>query len=76
MRQEVLGHLWEGRVEDALDAIARRREEAKCRVAPKQAVEYIKNRRPYLPNCRLRREAGLWIASNRVEKLNDWAVSQ
>ncbi len=24
----------------------------------------------------MRREAGLWIASNRVEKLNDWAVSQ
>jgi len=24
----------------------------------------------------MRREAGLWIASNRVEKLNDWTVSQ
>jgi hypothetical protein len=74
--QEVLGHLWEGRGEEALAALARRREEMKCRVALRQAVEYIENRRPYLPNYRVRREAGLWIASNRVEKLNDWAVSQ
>ncbi len=74
--QEVLSHLWEGRVEDALAALARRREEVRCRVALKQAIEYIEKRRPYLPNYQLRREAGLWIASNRVEKLNDWAVSQ
>jgi hypothetical protein len=74
--QEVLGHLWEGRVEEALAALARRREEMKSRVALKQAVEYIENRRPYLPNYSARREAGLWIDSNRVEKSNDWAVSQ
>lgn len=74
--QEVLGHLWEGRVEEALDALARRREEVKCRVALKEAIKYVENRRPYLPNYQRRREAGLWIASNRVEKLNDWAVSQ
>jgi hypothetical protein len=74
--QEVLGHLWEGRVDEALAALARRRDEMKCRVALRQAVDYIQNRRPYLPNYRTRREAGLWIASNRVEKLNDWAVSQ
>jgi hypothetical protein len=48
----------------------------KCRVALKELVEYLQNRRPYLPDYRARREAGLWIASNRVEKLNDWAVSQ
>lgn len=76
VRHEVLGHLWEGRVEEALAALARRRDEMKCRVALKQVVEYIQNRLPYLPNYRKRREAGLWIASNRVEKLNDWAVSQ
>jgi hypothetical protein len=73
---ELMGHLWEGRVDEALAALARRREEMKCRVALKELVEYLQNRRPYLPNYRARREAGLWIASNRVEKLNDWAVSQ
>ncbi len=41
-----------------------------------QIVEYLGNRGPYLPNYKMRREAGLWIASNRVEKLNDWTVSQ
>jgi hypothetical protein len=73
---EVMAHLWEGRVDEALAALARRREEMKCRVALKELVEYLQNRRPYLPDYRARREAGLWIASNRVEKLNDWAVSQ
>jgi len=73
---EVMSHLWEGRVDEAPAALARRREEMKCRVALKELVEYLQDRRPYLPDYRARREAGLWIASNRVEKLNDWAVSQ
>lgn len=74
--QEVLGHLWEGRVDEALAVLARRRNEMRCRVALGKLVEYLESRRPFLPNYRARREAGLWIASNRVEKLNDWAVSQ
>ena len=32
-------------------------------------------RRPYLANYAARKEAGLWIASNRVEKFNDHAIS-
>jgi hypothetical protein len=74
--QEVLGHLWEGRVEEALAVLARRREEMRCRVALRQAIEYIENRRPFLPNYAARRAAGLWIASTRVEKFNDWSVTQ
>jgi hypothetical protein len=74
--QEVLGHLWEGRVDEALKVLAEHRTEMRNRPALDQLVEYIRNRRPYLPNYRARREAGLWIASNRVEKLNDWTVSQ
>ena len=74
--QEVLGHLWESRVEEALEVLAGHRAEMRNRPALDQIVEYIRNRRPYLPNYSARREAGLWIASNRVEKLNDWTVSQ
>jgi len=74
--EEVLGALWEGRVEDALETLARHRPEMRIRIALDQLVEYVQNRRPYLPDYQARREAGLWIASNRVEKLNDWTVSQ
>jgi len=74
--KEVLGHLWEGRVEEALAVLAQHRLEMKNRPAIDRVIEYIRNRRPYLPCYRERREAGLWIASNRVEKINDWTVSQ
>lgn len=74
--QEVLAHLWEGRVEEALAVLSRRRLEMRCRVALGKLVEYLEKRQPYLPHYSARRQAGLWIASNRVEKLNDWAVSQ
>jgi hypothetical protein len=73
---EVLGHLWEGRVDEALAVLASHREEMRVRAALDQLVQYLEKRRPYLPNYRARREAGRWIASNRVEKLNDWTVSQ
>jgi hypothetical protein len=29
----------------------------------------------YIPDYEQRQQAGLWIASTRVEKFNDWAVS-
>ncbi|MGB0069400.1 MAG: hypothetical protein WBQ11_15375, partial [Isosphaeraceae bacterium] len=36
---------------------------------------YLEKRRAYIPNYQQRQRAGLWIASTRVEKYNDWAVS-
>ena len=57
--QEVLGHLWEARVDEALEALARHRTEMRNRPALDQIVEYIRNRGPYLPNYKMRREAGL-----------------
>ena len=38
-------------------------------------IGYLEARRPYLPDYATRQRAGLWIASNRVEKFNDWSVS-
>src|SRR5262249_59005801 len=38
-------------------------------------IGYLESRRPYLPDYEARQRAGLWIASNRVEKFNDWSVS-
>jgi hypothetical protein len=38
-------------------------------------IAYLEKRRAYIPNYQQRQRAGLWIASTRVEKYNDWAVS-
>src|SRR5262245_54949187 len=40
-----------------------------------ELVGYLEARRPYLPDYAARQEAGLWVASNRVEKFNDQAIS-
>jgi hypothetical protein len=74
--KDVLGHLWEGRVDEALELLAQHRTEMNNRSALNQIVDYIRARRPYLPNYKARKDAGVWIASNRVERLNDWTTSQ
>lgn len=73
--KEVLSHLWEGQVDEALELLAQHRTEVNNRPALDQIVDYIRARRPYLPNYKARKDAGVWIASNRVEKLNDWTTS-
>ena len=40
-----------------------------------ELVGYLEARRPYLVDYAARKEAGLWIASNRVEKFNDLAIA-
>ena len=76
VQAEVLGHLWEGRVEEALAVLQARRREMRGGLALDQLVEYLCRRRAYLPNYQARQQAGLWIASNRVEKFNDWCVTE
>jgi hypothetical protein len=76
VQAEVLGHLWEGRVEEALAVLQARRREMRVGLALDQLVEYLGRRRAYLPNYQARQQAGLWIASNRVEKFNDWCVTE
>ncbi len=43
--------------------------------AAEDLIAYLEERRAYLPDDQQRQRAGLWIASTRVEKFNDWAVS-
>ena len=43
--------------------------------AVEEIIAYLEKRRAYIPNYQQRQRAGLWIASTRVEKYNDWAVS-
>ena len=75
LEKELLGHLWRGQLDAALEVYARIRDEARNPRWVDDMVNYLEKRREYMPNYEARHQAGLWIASNRVEKWNDWAVS-
>jgi hypothetical protein len=71
----VLGALWEGKIDEAVRALRETRDGATRPGWIDELIGYLEARRPYLPNYRTRKEAGEPLASHRVEKFNDWAVS-
>lgn len=71
----LLNHLWHGRLDDALGLLREARGQMKKAESLDELVGYLEARRPYLADYAARQEAGLWIASNRVEKFNDQAIS-
>jgi hypothetical protein len=71
----VLKALWHGRVDEALEVLRSRSGEMRNVEALEDLIGYLEVRRGYLPDYEARQRAGLWIASNRVEKFNDWSVS-
>jgi hypothetical protein len=75
LEQEVAGFLWEGELDAALGALRGALEWVRSPKALEELIAYLERRRAYLPNYGERQGAGLWIASTRVEKWNDWAVS-
>jgi hypothetical protein len=74
--RHLLGLLWEGRVEAALEWLRGCREEARKPDGIDGLIGYLEKRRAYRPDSKARKEAGRWIASTRVEKFNAWGVSQ
>jgi hypothetical protein len=72
----VLGALWEGRVDAAVEALQEARGSATRPDGIDELIGYLQARRPYLPDSKARKEAGQVNASHRVEKFNDWAVSE
>jgi hypothetical protein len=73
--KELLGELWEGKVDAAIELLKGALEWVRNPTAVGELVGYLEKRRAYIPDYQQRRRAGLWIASTRVEKYNDWAVS-
>jgi hypothetical protein len=73
--KELLGQLWEGKVERAIELLRGTLEWVRNPAAVEELIAYLEKRRAYIPNYQQRQQAGLWIASTRVEKYNDWAVS-
>lgn len=72
----VLVALWEGKVEAAVQSLREARGAASRPGWIDELIGYLEARRPYLPDYKARKEAGQPLASHRVEKWNDWAVSE
>jgi hypothetical protein len=75
VEEAVLHQLWHGEVDEAVKRLREAREQMKKPEALDELVGYLEAPKPYLPDYAARKEAGLWIASNRVEKFNDQAIS-
>jgi Uncharacterised protein family (UPF0236) len=75
VQEPVLQHLWHGRVQQAVELLRQKRGQMKKPEALEELVGYLEARKPYLVDYAARKEAGLWIASNRVEKFNDQAIA-
>jgi hypothetical protein len=73
--KELLDQLWEGKVAAAIELLQGALEWVNNPAAVKELIEYLEKRRAYIPDYHQRQQAGLWIASTRVEKYNDWEVS-
>jgi hypothetical protein len=70
-----LDRLREGQVDEAIALLREATVWVRSPRALEDLIRYLEERRAYLPDYGGRRRAGLWIASTRVEKFNDWAVS-
>lgn len=73
--KELLGLLWEGKVDAAIALLATATEWVRTPKGLEDLIGYLEKRRNYLPDYSERQRAGVWIASTQVEKFNDWAVS-
>jgi hypothetical protein len=73
--KELLGQLWNGQVEAAIRLLREALEWVRNPSSAEDLIGYLEKRRAYIPDYEQRQRAGLWIASTRVEKSNDWMVS-
>ena len=76
LEKELLGRLWEGKVDAAVGLLRGALDWVRNPEALEELIGYLEKRRGYIPDYQQRQRAGLWIASTRVEKFNDWAVSE
>ena len=76
LERDLLGQLWQGEVDAAVDLLRGALQWVKNPQAVEELIAYLEKRRAYIPDYQQRQRAGLWIASTRVEKFNDWAVSE
>src|SRR4051794_20852301 len=76
LQEAVLDRLWSGEVDAAITLLREAMEWVRAPKFLSDLIGYLEKRRAYIPDYGARQREGLWIASTRVEKFNDWAVSQ
>jgi len=76
LRQAVVGALWRGDVDAALELLEQYRATAKNPKALDELQEYFRARRALLPDYRERWQQRQYIGSGHVEKLNDRLVAR
>lgn len=75
LEKELLGRLGRGGVNEAIGLLRGALEWVRNPTGVEDLIGYLEKRRASIPDYEERQRAGLWIASTRVEKYNDWAVS-
>lgn len=75
VQKEVLGVLWHGRVTVAVQKLKELLPRCRCIKRVEELINYLIRKQCCIGDYATRHEQGLWIASTRVEKWNDLAVS-
>ena len=76
LQRTILGFLWKGNVDDAVEALKALLPRCRVRSRAEELIDYLLRKRSWVADYEGRQSAGLWIASTRVEKWNDVAVSE
>lgn len=76
LEREILGHLWRGETAQAVWILWGLRSSARSPQRIDDLIGYLLRKKHVIVNYAQRREQGLWLASTRVEKWNDIAVSE
>ena len=76
LRRAVVGALWRGEVDGALEQLEQYRATAKNQKALNELQDYLQARRELLPPYRERWQQQQYIGSGHVEKLNDRLVAR
>ena len=76
LEREILGYLWKGDVTRAIEVLKVLL--PRCRVPSRveELIDYLIRKQSWIGDYEGRHAAGLWIASTRVEKWNDVAISE
>ncbi|MCL2118690.1 MAG: hypothetical protein FWH27_09730, partial [Planctomycetaceae bacterium] len=75
-QREILGCLWKGNVTDAVILLKELLPRCRVRSRVEGLIDYLIRKRSGIADYESRHDQGLWIASTRVEKWNDVAVSE
>ena len=73
---EVLGLLWKGKASEAITQLRSLLPRCRVRARVENLIDYLVRKRSQIADYETRHEQGLWIASTRVERWNDIAVSE